>query len=187
MESSRNMPIKWQHQVKVFNDAIKSLEVIKPLADKFDGKVINKRFTTAMNEVADKEIVRFSIHEKGYNRTAKVNEKVVSLYLCDRGFKAENGWGYIDEDDFEVREFSDTDFYINADGRLVKDFFIQAVDNMIEFFNGRIAEYQDCIDNFDKYLEEIRNVNKQIDELKKKLHYPMSIQTYKLELPFWYQ
>lgn len=186
MESSRNMPTKWQHQVKVFNDAIKSLEIIKPLADKFNGKVINKRFTTAMNEVADTEIVRFSIHEKGYNRTAKVNEKVVAMYLCDRGFKAENGWEYIDEDNFEVREFSDTDFYINADGRLVKDFFIHAVDNMIEYFKRRIAEYQDCIDNFDKYLEEIANVNKQINELKKKLHYPMSIQTYKLELPFWY-
>ena len=37
METQELMIPKWTHQVKVFNDAIKSLEAIKVIADKFDG------------------------------------------------------------------------------------------------------------------------------------------------------
>lgn len=54
MESYAIQVYKFEQQVKAYNDAIKALEVAKTLADKFDGKVINKRFTNALNEASDK-------------------------------------------------------------------------------------------------------------------------------------
>ena len=71
MEAQRLMIPKWTHQVKVFNDAIKSLDAIKVLADNFDGKVINKRFITKLNEISDRNIIIFSLEEKGYSQRVR--------------------------------------------------------------------------------------------------------------------
>ena len=79
METQRLMVPKWTHQVKVFNDAIKSLEAIKVIADKFDGKVINKRFITKLNEISDRNIIVFSLEEEGYDKIA------VAHHLKDQG------------------------------------------------------------------------------------------------------
>ena len=187
METQRLMVPKWTHQVKVFNDAIKSLEAIKIIADKFDGKVINKRFITKLNEISDGNIIIFSLEEKGYDKIAGINEKVVSLYLTDRCFKNDSGsWSYIDEDSFSILEANNKDFYINKDGRLVKEYFIQGIDKTIEFFKTKIAQYQDCIDHFDEYMAEVKKINAEIDELRNKIHFPMSILTYSIQLPFYY-
>lgn len=187
METQRMMVPKWTHQVKVFNDAIKSLEAIKVIADKFDGKVINKRFITKLNEISDRNIIIFSLEEEGYDKIAGINEKVVSLYLTDRCFKNDSGsWSHIDEDSFNILEANKKDFYINKDGRLVKEYFIQGIDKTIEFFKTRIAQYQDCIDHFDEYMAEVKKINAEIDELHNKIHFPMSILTYSIQLPFLY-
>lgn len=187
METQRMMVPKWTHQVKVFNDAIKSLEAIKVIADKFDGKVINKRFITKLNEISDRNIIIFSLEEEGYDKIAGINEKVVSLYLTDRCFKNDSGsWSYIDEDSFNILEANKKDFYINKDGRLVKEYFIQGIDKTIENFKARIAQYQDCIDHFDEYMAEVKKINAEIDELRNKVHFPMSIFTGSIQLPFYY-
>ena len=187
METQRLMIPKWTHQVKVFNDAVKSLEAIKVIADKFDGKVINKRFITKLNEISDRNIIIFSLEEEGYDKIAGINEKVVSLYLTDRCFKNDSGsWSYIDEYSFSILEVNNKDFYINKDGRLVKEYFIQGIDKTIEFFKTKIAQYQDCIDHFDEYMAEVKKINAEIDELRNKIHFPMSILTYSIQLPFYY-
>ena len=187
METQRMMIPKWTHQVKVFNDAIKALESIKVIADNFDGKVINKRFITKLNEISDRNIIIFSLEEEGYDKIAGINEKVVSLYLTDRCFKNDSGsWSYIEEDSFNIREANEKDFYINKDGRLVKEYFIQGINKTIENFKARIAEYQDCIDHFDEYMAEVKKINAEIDELRDKVHFPMSILTGSIQLPFLY-
>lgn len=187
METQRLMVPKWTHQVKVFNDAIKSLEAIKVVADNFNGKVINKRFVTKLNEISDRNIIIFSLEEEGYDKIVGINEKVVSLYLTDRCFKNDSGsWSYIDEDSFNIREVNEKDFYINKDGRLVKEYFIQGIDKTIEFFKTKIAQYQDCIDHFDEYMAEVKKINAEIDELRNKVHFPMSILTGSIQLPFYY-
>lgn len=187
METQELMVPKWTHQVKVFNDAIKSLEAIKVIADNFDGKVINKRFITKLNEISDSDIIIFSLEEKGYDYIAEINEKVVSLYLTDRRFKNDRGsWSYIDEDSFNILEVNEKDFYINKDGRLVKEYFIQGIDKTIEIFKRKIAQYQDCIDHFDEYMAEVKKINAEINELRNKISFPMSILTYSIQLPFLY-
>ena len=187
METQRMMVPKWTHQVKVLNDAIKSLEAIKVIADNFDGKVINQRFITKLNEISDRKIIIFSLEEKGYDYVAKINEKVVSFYLTDRRFKDDRGsCAYIDEDSFNILEANEKDFYINKDGRLVKEFFIQGIDKTIEIFKVKIAKYQDCIDHFDEYMAEVKKINAEIDELRNKIHFPMTILTGSIQLPFFY-
>ena len=114
-------------------------------------------------------------------------KRLYQLYLTDRCFKNDSGsWSYIDEDSFSILEANNKDFYINKDGRLVKEYFIQGIDKTIEIFKSKIAKYQDCIDHFDEYMAEVKKINAEIDELRNKIHFPMSILTYSIKLPFYY-
>ena len=68
----------------------------------------------------------------------------------------------------------------------MEEYFIQGIDKTIEFFKTKIAQYQDCIDHFDEYMAEVKKINAEIDELRNKIHFPMSILTYSIQLPFYY-
>lgn len=89
MESYAIQVYKFEQQVKAYNDAIKALEVAKTLADKFDGKVINKRFTNALNEATNAffgkdNVVIFSLDATHYDWSHKQNVTQIELYLSDR-------------------------------------------------------------------------------------------------------
>lgn len=191
MEGYNVQVYKFQQQVKAYNDAVKALEVAKTLADKFDGKVINKRFVTALNEASNKFFgksnVVFSLCQEGYNYSHKQNIVQIELYLTDRCKCYEGGCIYIGNDRVRVYEVStDSDCYINSDGRLNKEIFIKALDKQINNCKEAISKYQLCIDHFDEYLDKVKDFNKKLDELRKEIPYPMGISTFKLELPFWY-
>ena len=68
----------------------------------------------------------------------------------------------------------------------MKEYFIQGIDKTIEFLKTKIAKYQDCIDHFDEYMAEVKKINAEIDELRNKIHFPMTILTGSIQLPFFY-
>lgn len=187
MESYKTQQAKWAKQIEVFGKSIKALELAKTFADRFDGKVINKRFTNALNEASNQvfgnnEVV-FGLKADGYNYTRKQNIVELVFSITDTRYNA----GYIDYNKFIIFEIDkSSDSYINADGRLNKDIFIEAIDKQISNAKESIRNYQKCIDNFDNYLDRVKQLNKEIDDLKKDIPYPMSICTYKIDLPFWY-
>lgn len=192
MESYSIQVYKFEQQVKAYNDAIKALEAAKTLADKFDGKVINKRFANALNEVSEqtfggKQMVIFSIQQQGYDYSYKQNVVQIELYLTDRCKCYDGGCVYIGNDRVHVYEVShDSKCYVNADGRLDKEMYLKALDKQIDGCKKSVEEYQKCIDHFDEYINKVKEFNKKLDELKKEIPSPMGISTYKLELPFWY-
>lgn len=192
MESYAIQVYKFEQQVKAYNDAIKALEVAKTLADKFDGKVINKRFTKALNEASDnffgkERQVIFSISPVHYDWSHKQNITQIELYLSDRCKCYEGGCVYIDYDRVHVYELSnDSECYVNAEGRLNKEVFLKALDKQIENCKDAISKFQLCIDHFDEYLNKVKDFNKKLEELKKEIPYPMGISTFKIDLPFWY-
>ena len=183
---------KWKQQIKVYNDGITALETIKSLADKFDGKVINKRFTNACNKIVDLKLVRISLEEEGYNYRAEMNEKRLLVHLADRSARQINnagveiGWTYVEDPKIEVRPDDGVSLYINADSRLEKDLFIKAIDDTIKETQRRIGIFKDAVNNFDTYMEKVEEVNKQLETLRRDLPTPFGISTWHVNLVFDY-
>jgi hypothetical protein len=191
MESYSVQIYKFEQQVKVYNDAIKAFEVAKTLADKFNGKVINKRFITAINKACEeafgKQMVNFSLYNSGYSYSHKQNVTELEIYLYDRCKCYDGGCIYIDNDRLRVYELdSNGDCYINADGRLDKEVFLKAIDKQIANCKDAMGKYQYCIDNFEAILDKVREENKRLEALQKEIPYPMHMGTARIELPFWY-
>lgn len=190
--SKNRMLPKWKQQIKVYNDGINALETLKSLADKFDGKVINKRFTNACNEIVDLKVVRISLNEMGYNHQAEMNEKRIIVHLSDRSARQTDndgnyiGWTYVEDSKIEVCLKDWTSLYINADGRLEKDLFINAIDDTIKETHRRIGIFEDAVNNFDTYMEKVEEVNKQLDTLKRDLPTPFGLATWHVTLDFDY-
>lgn len=176
---------KWEQQIKVYRDAISAMESIRELADKFDGKVINKRFVTAMNEITDKKCVSFSIVEKGFSFSCNHNEKRVKIMMHDRCRSMPNYNVYVDVSEHEIIEDDFAKPYINADGRLAKDSFLASIDSNIKHLSEIISEYQRAIDRFDDYMAMVEKINEEITALRNEIPSPMCIGTFRLELPFW--
>lgn len=177
--------LKCKQQIIAYTDGINALEQLKSLADKFDGKVINKRFITATKEVVDKNLVTFVLENNGYNYARKQNELRISLYLHNRSICYEGGCVYIDASQITIYQNSiDSDFYINADGRLNKELFIQAIDKTITTIRNYIVEYQRAIDFCDIYVEKVKRLNEELSALKKELPFPLYIPTTQISLPF---
>lgn len=192
MESCKVQIFKFMQQIKAYNDAINALEVAKTLADKFNGKTINKRFTNALNEAVndffgEDHLVVFSLAPTHYDWEHHQNITQIRLYLSDRCKCYDGGCVYIGNDTIQVYELSDkSECYINAEGKLNKEIYLKALDNQIEKCKRAIHEYQLCVDHFDEYLDKIREVNKKLEELRKEIPYPMAIANCRIELPFWY-
>ena len=66
-----------------YNDLINSFAIVREVARKFDGKILNARFEKALREQTDsqKAGVRFSIYKKSYS-----NEREMEFYVDKRYF-----------------------------------------------------------------------------------------------------
>lgn len=175
---------KWGQQIKVYRDAIDAMKRIRGLADKFDGKVINKRFVTAMNEMVDNKLVTFSLVAYGFRNTSI--GKRIKIMMHDRCRDMPNRCLYVDVSEHEIFDNELDKPYINADGRLVKDAFLDSIDSNIENLSNVVSEYQRAIDHFDEYIEKVEKINEEITALRNEIPSPMWIGTFRLELPFWY-
>lgn len=192
MESMDTQICKFQQQVKNYQDAIKAFEVAATLADKFDGKVMNKRFIDALNNAAEEAFgdkkVHFSFYDYGMSHSLNQCVKEIDVYCYDRCKNFDGGCVYIDNYTHRLYEVDNVKgpCYINKEGRLVKEIFLKAIEKKIADLKKSIDEYQYCADNFDAILDKIREENKRIDALRKEIPRPMYIGTMYLELPFWY-
>lgn len=192
MQNKEYMINKFEQQVKNLQDAIKAFELSKTLADKFDNKVINKRFIDALNNAANEAFgeneVRFGFYEYGMSYSHKQYIKEIEVFCYDRRKCFKGGCVYIDDYRYRLDEIDMVKgpCYINSDGRLVKEVFLKAIEKEIAYLNKRIGEYQYCIDNFDAILDKVREENKRLEALRKEIPSPMYVLTTKIELPFWY-
>lgn len=183
-KEKENILAKWGQQIKVYRDAIDAMKRIRGLADKFDGKVINKRFVTVMNEMIDNKLVTFSLVAYGFRNTSI--GKRIKIMMHDRCRDMPNRCLYVDVSEHYIFDNELDKPYINADGRLVKDAFLDSIDSNIENLSKVVSEYQRAIDHFDEYIEKVEKINEEITALRNEIPSPMCIGTFRLELPFWY-
>lgn len=140
---------------KVFLD---ECNVITDNINKFNGKVLNVRFATAVNEVA--------------NPTTNLRLIVKSLTRADNKEMREKNCleaqasVYDDEQRRTFKLFGADSFciYTDENKRILANETKQSMENMIAKLDKRIAEFKDGLDNYDKYYQQVINMRKSIAE-----------------------
>lgn len=160
--------------MKAFKELIKALEVLKEVAQKFDGKVINKRFCIAFSAAYPDGYItidrrraesrEIEVHLVGIrNLCGAYADGEISLYVLDR------------------------DAYLKAcnDERLDYSKLCECIDHYESRLQNRIAQYEDALENYDKYREEAASMVAQIRDYYNRMPEPLKPLTSYFETPFF--
>lgn len=155
--------------------AIELAEKIKPIVEKFNGKVLNKRLETALREV-DKHIDmnnghRFEIcyycencritfnKEDMYNsRTEYVKQR--ELYLTD----------YLTTN--TDRKSEENKCVVDENNRIKADVIIKGIERKQEYYRKEIDKIKNGLPKVDEYKQRIETIKNELEELQQ-------------EIPFW--
>lgn len=169
-DSKYSIKAKWQKSIEVLNIENNVLDTIDEVAKNFDGKVINKRFITALSSANDSAhfnlepweyslVIQYSIKDnlKRFSYKPPYAE-LANSSKTDVGTYRRVG-NYIK---------GRPNIYINmSDRRLDYDKLVEVIAQMRNYLYGEMQKYKNALDNFDKNMEKIMAVNKEIAALNK--------------------
>ena len=147
-----------------YQDIIEDLKAIIEVGAKMDGKVLNKRFITAIEEKINVAIVSMSDQ---YN----LGYRDLHIYLSNRSININGSWEYFDKQiccnyihnvEKSFCEYESENLKVNP--RIVCSKVEATCNEYIETCCKYIRKWQDASDNFDKYTEQI---NKAVREFGK--------------------
>lgn len=147
-----------------YQDIIEVLKAIIEVGAKMDGKVLNKRFITAIEEKINVAIVSMSDQ---YN----LGYRDLHIYLNNRSININGSWEYFDKQiccnyihnvEKSFCEYESENLKVNP--RIVCGKVEATCNEYIETCCKYIRKWQDASDNFDKYTEQI---NKAVREFGK--------------------
>ena len=146
-----------------YQDTIEVFKAIIEVGAKMDGKVLNKRFITAIEEKVNVAMVSMSDQ---YN----LGYRDLHIYLNHRSISINGSWGYFDKqvccNYIHNVEKSFCEMDSNGNARIVCSKVEATCNEYIESCCKYIRKWQDASDNFDKYTEQI---NKAVREFGKAL------------------
>ena len=130
-----------------YKDLINSFSIVREVAKKFDGKILNARFEKALREHTDsqKSGVWFSIYKKSYS-----NEREMVFYVDKRYFTIESGCVYIDSDLGKMISYNVERDFLN-EGRLSYEKLDLLLNQLEERFLKEIERWTDAKENYDSY------------------------------------
>ena len=156
-------------EVQMLRGFMAALEIIKRESAKWDGKVLNKRYTDAMtaavNDVATYKRcgvqcqsveVRFETTYYG-ERTGRIELK----WHDNRAGEADNIDVYLDWDEVDVK-YADCNALKNAynvNGRLVYDKLCEAIDELSERIGKMIKDNEKAINMADEVIQRYERIN----------------------------
>jgi len=170
--------LKVNAELENFRRCINLIDEIKKLVGKFDGKVINKKFTTFLREetggiisVDTNNYGRFEIMAyAGYNGNGngkfpvRTRENYYQLLFHAYAGGEFSTNRYIDKNNsWEVTTKTDSGNY-----RLIAENLIKALDKTREYYEEKIAENQDALKRVDEYagkLKEIERLEKELNDI----------------------
>lgn len=154
-------------QIKAWKTILSTLPAILKVAEKYDGKVINKRFFDKIKEVISTEI--------GYVDKARyTSDHRIEVYLNQsyRWDSASNT--YIDENSFAIYPVpQSTQEYIDLNKRFNLALFKEAVAHTTGLLNERIDELQKSIDGLEHYQAVIKELENHVKETLATIPYPI--------------
>ena len=157
-------------EIKQYTRAIELIEQIKPIVEKFDGKVFNKRFENAIEKETGESFSvnlvdwgmmysRFEIDWYNQNRSIQSVEKDSFGY---------SHWNYLSQSDFDLVGYPRTCEAVdvlNADKRINGTALLEKLDESVEYFKKKIEELADGLNKVDVWVEKIKELKKQINDL----------------------
>jgi hypothetical protein len=153
-----------------YQDIIEVLKAIIEVGAKMDGKVLNKRFITAIEEKINVAIVSMSDQ---YN----LGYRDLHIYLNNRSININGSWEYFDKQiccnyihniEKSFCEYESENLKVNP--RIVCSKVEATCNEYIETCCKYIRKWQDASDNYDKYTEQLKNAVRQFGEAMKGLN-----------------
>lgn len=140
-------------EIKNMKRAIEIINMCIPVIKKFDGKVVNKRLTTALSEATGGEII--NVHKDSY--------RFLSWYSRDRYIQGEHCCEYISSSTYMLTEcIKDA---VNESGRLNADAVIEAMHKQNTTYETRIKEFTDAEPTVESAKAQIKELKKQIESI----------------------
>lgn len=148
-----------EQQIVVFNDAIECFKMMDEFGKTWDGKVVNKRFVTALNNAYPK------LSDKGF---VSLSDLKIGISIKNRcRIYGDQSVVYVDYCAFLLDSF---DSYIDENSkRLNAEAFSKAIAKKIDEFNDDIADAKKAINNLETYKQTINSLNKQIEDVRDSL------------------
>lgn len=171
------------HEVMILKDFIKSIEVMKSAAAKWDGKVINKRFITAMDDAVNKVVPPYS---EGHGDFKSICLKLDEYWDGTRVNRIEirhaNRWvadvrAYVNDNVYTFYPKKDIGTYIDEDTfRLNYDTFVKTMDAYITECQSAISDKEEAISKVDDAIKTYSEIREFIKDKMNSL--PSVLQTY---------
>ena len=153
-----------------YQEIIEVLKAIIEVGAQMDGKVLNKRFITAINgKIKGASVYMNDPYNFGY-RNLNVN-------LENRSVNINGNWEYFDTQSYckyesnvekEFCEYEDERLKVNP--RIVGSKVEATCSNYIESCNKYIKDWEDAAVNFDKYTEQVNNAVREFGNALKGLN-----------------
>lgn len=155
-------------EIAQYKRAIELVEQLKPVVEKFDGKVFNKRFEDAIEKetceafsVGTTNTFTSYFEMKWYNGRDCVQSVEKDCY----GYSS---WNYLRSNALDlvgVPIRCNVKDVLNENKRINAKAMIEHLDKSAEYFRGKIEELTDGLNKVDAWVEKIRELKKQINEL----------------------
>lgn len=152
--------------IEGYQDVVEVLTIVKESAAKMDGKVLNKRFMTEIES-------RLAVHPFTKARLSLSDQynmgyRDINIYLEHRSVCISDSWIYFDNQiycrNIHNVEKAFCEFDSNVNARIVCSKVTAYCDEYIEQCKKYMTKWQDAIDNYDKYTEQLKNAVRQFGE-----------------------
>lgn len=170
MDNKKTFTLRSEKQIKVYNTLINAMCALMSAAEKFNGKVINKRFVDAMNKEFKKpehhcESVTIWMEDNSFYHGG---EKRIKFYCDDRW--SQEGNCYVEDNDVLIYSRYEVDHTVpyisyNDGNRLNYEEMRKAVQSMVDELQRRITAYRTSIDKFDYFKDKFKQFSKDYDKL----------------------
>lgn len=149
---------------KTFIDVYKG---IKATALKMHGKVINKRFWTALNELLQSKEVKA---RASWSDTYNFGYHTMNIYLDNRSVNIGSYCEYFDKEMGCTFIHNVEETFLNGEGRIDTECVDKICDKYIESCESYIKRWEDAKLNFDEYKERVQNAVKEFGEKMKDIN-----------------
>lgn len=154
----------------------KVLELYNPVievAEKYDGKILNKRFETALRKVNDS--LRVDMSGKKLS---------IDFYLTNRGIKSttHEHWNYINKSYITMNEYTERCAYewesldgkslcADHENRLIASVLVESLNKHREYIKGRIETLEEKLNKVDEYKNQLEELKTQMEKITKDIPY----------------
>lgn len=173
--------LEWKQEIVIIDAYLSTLRRLKKFAEKWDGKVINKRFIDGFTKENGADNICLQLY-LGNRNLIELRTPWKLLYVSTPGY----GWHvkrYTGEI-LRVNKYSDSEqnHYLDSSRRLSYDVLVQVINTYITIFTEEKKKINHAIKNFDKIFEKVMKVNVKLKKLKAELQdTPFEIDTNHVE------